>query len=115
MESRLESGTRGSRERGALLVAVEMSVVAEVAAVIMVSAGNEQRATVVCAALLAAEVGGGGERFGQSLVWPVREEDPGSPLVSLVHDARVLELLDECFLAPKNRRLNAVLTLDDPG
>lgn len=115
MERGLETGAGGSRERSALLVAVEMSVVAKVAAVIMVSAGNEQRATVVCATLLAAEVGGSGEGFRQSLVWTIREEDPRSPLVSLVHDARVLELLDECFLAPRNRRSNTVLTLYGPG
>lgn len=111
MKSRLESGAGGSRERSALLLAVKMSVVAEVAAVMMVSAGNEQRATVVCATLLAAEVGGGRERFGQPLVWPIRVEDPGSPLVSFVHDARVLELLDECFLAPKNRKSDTAPTL----
>jgi len=40
----------------------------------------------------------GGERFGQALFRPVREEDLGPVGLLLIHDTRVFELLDQRLL-----------------
>lgn len=41
----------------------------------------------------------GGERFGQALLRPVREENLGPVGLLLIHDTRVFELLDQRLLA----------------
>ena len=71
---------------------------------VVVSARDEKRAAVARAALLAAEVRRRREGLGQSLSGAVGVEDLGPPFLAFVHDARVLELLDEGFLASVDRR-----------
>ena len=66
----------------------------------LLRAGNIQSTTIVLTALLPPEVRGRRERLGEALLRPVGEEDLRAPSLALVHDARVLELLNESFLAP---------------
>ena len=66
----------------------------------MVGARDEERTAVVLAALLPPEVGGGRERLWQTLFGAVRVVDLRAPGFLLVHDARVLELLNERLFPP---------------
>lgn len=68
--------------------------------VVVVSTGDVQRPAVARTTLLPAEVGRLREGFGEALVDALGVEDLGLPALALVHDARVLELLDESLLAP---------------
>ena len=63
----------------------------------VVGAGDKERAAVVLAPLLSTEMSGGRERLWETLVWPVGEVDLWAPSLLFVHDAGVLELLDEGF------------------
>ena len=67
----------------------------------MISARDEQRTAVVLATLLPAQVRRLREGFRKTLVGTVRKVDLGPPSLLLVHDAGVLELLDERLLAPE--------------
>ena len=67
----------------------------------MMSARDEQRTAVVLATLLPAQVRRRREGFRETLVGTVRKVDLGPPCLLLVHDAGVLELLDERLLAPE--------------
>lgn len=59
-----------------------------------------QRPAIERTSLLAAHVGWRREGLRKTLVRPKGEEDLGTPRLPLVHDTRVLEFLDESFLAP---------------
>ena len=60
------------------------------------------------AALLAAHVSGMGKLLWQALFRAGGMEDAGAPIFLHVHDAGVLELLDERLLAPARRSTGAL-------
>lgn len=64
-----------------------------------VKTGDVQSATVEGAALFATDMGRSREGLQKALVGSKRVEYFRAPRLPLVHDARVLELLDQSFLA----------------
>lgn len=82
-------GTRGIQER----LGVPRSAV---------NAWYEQRPPIVGAPFLPTHVCGFGELFCVSLFRTgIGEEYLWAPLLTLVHDARILEFFDKCFLSPE--------------
>ena len=66
---------------------------------VVVGPRDKQRTTVARAALLPAQVRRRRERLGEALLRAGGVEDLGAPGLALVHDAGVLELLDEGFFS----------------
>ena len=80
---------------------VEIRAPVPVAPVVpIVGTRYEQSAAVVRAPLLPAQVRRGRERFRKPLIRTIRVVDLRPPRLLLIHDARILELLDERLLAP---------------
>ena len=64
------------------------------------SARNEESATVILAPFLPTQMSWRRERFRKPLIRTIRVVDLRPPRLLLIHDARILELLDERLLAP---------------
>ena len=77
-----------------------MVVQASTAGGLVMRARNEQRAAVVLTTLLPTQVRRRREGLRETLVRTVRKVDLRPPGLLLVHDAGVLELLDERFFPP---------------
>lgn len=60
---------------------------------------NIQGTTIIGASFLPPQMSGGRERLSLSFLGSIGEEDLGSVSLALVHDARVLELLDQSLFA----------------
>ena len=83
----LEPSARVLLERTALWTVVKPAPLAKVATMVVMSAGNEERTTIIRAAFLAAEMRRRREGFEEALIRSVREEDLRPPLGTFVHDA----------------------------
>ena len=62
--------------------------------------------TIARTAFLPAEVGWCRERLRQALVGSFGEENFRTPGFALVHDARILELLNQSFFAPTEKQIS---------
>ena len=78
-----------------------MVIEAATARWMVMSSGDEEGSTVVLASFLPSQVGRRWKWFREALIGPVGVVDFWTPRLLLVHDAGVLELLDERLLAPE--------------
>ena len=89
---------------GTVLTEAVTLVIAAISKVVVqyaggMSIGRIQGSTVIRTSLLPAYVRRGWERFEKALLRSRRIEDAWAPRLSLVHDGRVSEFLDECFFS----------------